>query len=43
LPLEEYLFYVAEAVFVCLIAVALARVSFLAPEPDPKDAEPVRS
>ncbi|MBC8102038.1 MAG: lycopene cyclase domain-containing protein [Cytophagales bacterium] len=34
LPLEEYLFYLAEAVFVCLTVVALARVRWLAPEPD---------
>lgn len=34
LPLEEYLFYFAEAIFVCLALVALARVPFLAPAPD---------
>jgi lycopene cyclase domain-containing protein len=33
LPLEEYLFYFAEAVFVCLVLVALARVPALAPPP----------
>ncbi len=31
LPLEEYLFYFGEAVFVCLVLVALARVPALAP------------
>ena len=31
LPLEEYLFYFAEAVFVCLALVALGRVPALAP------------
>lgn len=34
LPLEEYLFYFAEAVFVCLVLVALSRVPALAPPPD---------
>lgn len=33
LPLEEYLFYFGEAVFVCLVLVALARVPALAPPP----------
>ena len=32
LPLEEYLFYLAEAVFVCLVLVALSRLPALAPE-----------
>ena len=31
LPLEEYLFYFAEAVFVCLVVVALSRVPALRP------------
>ena len=31
LPLEEYLFYVAEAVFVCLVLLALSRIRALAP------------
>jgi lycopene cyclase domain-containing protein len=31
LPLEEYLFYFAEAVFVCLVLLALSRVPGLAP------------
>ncbi len=31
LPLEEYLFYFAEAVFVCLALVALSQVPALAP------------
>ncbi len=31
LPLEEYLFYFAEAVFVCLTLIALSRVPALAP------------
>ena len=31
LPLEEYLFYFAEAVFVCLVLVALSRLPALAP------------
>ncbi len=31
LPLEEYLFYVAETVFVCLVLVALSRLPILAP------------
>lgn len=30
LPLEEYLFYLAETVFVCLVYVALARIPALA-------------
>ncbi len=38
LPLEEYLFYLAEAVFVCLVVIALARIPFLAPDADPDDA-----
>lgn len=38
LPLEEYLFYFAEAVFVCLTLVALSRVPALAPEPDKNEA-----
>jgi putative membrane protein len=32
LPLEEYLFYFAEAVFVCLVVVGLSCIRFLAPE-----------
>ena len=32
LPLEEYLFYFAEAVFVCLVLVGLSRVPWLRPE-----------
>jgi lycopene cyclase domain len=35
LPLEEYLFYFAEAVFVCLVVVALSRVRWLRAESDP--------
>jgi lycopene cyclase domain-containing protein len=35
LPLEEYLFYFAEAVFVCLALIALSRVPFLMPPPEP--------
>ena len=35
LPLEEYLFYLAQAVFVCLVVVALRRIPALAPQPDP--------
>lgn len=31
LPLEEYLFYVAETVFVCLVVVALSRFPALRP------------
>lgn len=38
LPLEEYLFYLAEAALVCLAVVALARVPWLAPEPDDSEA-----
>ena len=34
LPLEEYLFYLAEAVFVCLTVVALSRIPFFAPNFD---------
>lgn len=37
LPLEEYLFYFAEAIFVCLALVALARIPFFAPAPDAVD------
>ncbi len=37
LPLEEYLFYLAEAVFVCLTVVALSRVRWLTPPPDPNE------
>jgi lycopene beta-cyclase len=33
LPLEEYLFYFAEAIFVCLSLVALSRTKWLKPEP----------
>jgi lycopene cyclase domain-containing protein len=33
LPLEEYLFYFAEAIFVCLVVVALSRVPMLGPSP----------
>lgn len=36
LPLEEYLFYFGEAIFVCLVIVALGRVPALAP-PAEKD------
>lgn len=36
LPLEEYLFYFAEAVFVCLMLVGLSRLPFLAPPPEPE-------
>jgi lycopene beta-cyclase len=32
LPLEEYLFYFAEAIFVCLALIALSRVRWLAVE-----------
>lgn len=32
LPLEEYLFYFAEAVFVCLVVVGLSCIRYLAPE-----------
>lgn len=38
LPLEEYLFYLAEAIFVCLALVALARIPFFAPAPEDKAA-----
>jgi lycopene cyclase domain-containing protein len=36
LPLEEYLFYFAEALFVCLVLVGLSRCSLLAPTPPPE-------
>ena len=35
LPLEEYLFYFGEAVFVCLVTLALSRVPALRPLPPP--------
>jgi lycopene cyclase domain-containing protein len=35
LPLEEYLFYLAEAAFVCLALVALGRIPALCPEDTP--------
>lgn len=39
LPLEEYLFYFAEAIFVILTLIGLAsRVPFLRPEPDPEES-----
>ena len=38
LPLEEYLFYFAEAVFVCLTLLALSRAPALQPEKDAEDA-----
>ena len=38
LPLEEYLFYFAEAIFVCLVLVGLARIPYFAPAPDAPDA-----
>ena len=38
LPAEEYLFYLAEAVFVCLAFVALARLPWLKPDADPADS-----
>ena len=38
LPLEEYLFYFAEAVFVCLALVLLSRVPMLRPDPEPDGA-----
>ena len=41
LPLEEYLFYFAEAIFVCLALLALSRVPALAPPPD-DDGEVLR-
>ena len=31
LPLEEYLFYFGEAIFVCLVLIALSRIPALAP------------
>lgn len=34
LPLEEYLFYFAEAIFVCLTLILLSRVHWLKPEED---------
>lgn len=39
LPLEEYLFYFAEAIFVCLVVVALARIPWLAPDFNKLEAE----
>jgi lycopene cyclase domain-containing protein len=39
LPLEEYLFYLAEAIFVCFIVVALARIPWLAPQFDTIETE----
>lgn len=33
LPLEEYLFYFGEAVFVCLALLGLSRIPALAPDP----------
>ncbi len=37
LPLEEYLFYFAQAIFVCFATVALSRWRFLTPEVDPRE------
>ena len=34
LPVEEYLFYFAEAIFVMLVLLALSRIPALAPPPD---------
>ncbi|MES2462660.1 MAG: lycopene cyclase domain-containing protein [Armatimonadota bacterium] len=39
LPLEEYLFYFAEAIFVCLAVIALARIPWLTPSFDDLEAE----
>ena len=38
LPLEEYLFYFAEAIFVCLTLLALSRIPALRPESDTDNA-----
>jgi lycopene cyclase domain-containing protein len=37
LPLEEYLFYLAETVFVCVVVAALVRIRGLRPEPAATD------
>jgi len=41
LPLEEYLFYIAEAVFVSLMFVALSRLPAFAGRPEESDRTPV--
>lgn len=40
LPLEEYLFYFGEAIFVCLVTVALSRVPALRPAGDGETGAP---
>ena len=42
LPLEEYLFYFAEAIFVCVTMLVLGRVKWLRPDGDARQADAVR-